>query len=236
MPTTDPSHPSVEKLINDWSRRTNRAVIFDFTGTPSDDASILLNSLTALFHKYLGWQMTPEEYTERLLGHSDREIVEIAVRTHGGGDSVLVDELLARHGDRYKQLVAERSPITDSAAELVAHLARLEVPMAIVTGAQRDDVLAVLNNCSTGEHIDLFVTVEDVEHGKPDPEGFLKGAALLGVEPQDVLVFEDSVPGIQGALAAGMRCVAVTGDNPRPHVLAQGVATTHRLSADLLDV
>lgn len=236
MPTTDPSHPSVEKLINDWSRRTNRAVIFDFNGTLSDDESILLNSFTDLFHKYLGWQMTPEEYTERLLGHSDREIVEIAVRTHGGGDSVLVDQLLARHGDRYKQLVAERSPITDSAAELVAHLARLEVPMAIVTGAQRDDVLAVLNNCSTGEHIDLFVTVEDVEHGKPDPEGFLKGAALLGVEPQDVLVFEDSVPGIQGALAAGMRCVAVTGDNPRPHVLAQGVATTHRLSADLLDV
>ena len=55
----------------------------------------------------------------------------------------------------------------------------------------------------------VVVAEEDVRRGKPDPEGFRAGAALLGREPTDVLVFEDSVPGIRGALAAGMRCIAV---------------------------
>ena len=107
--------------------------------------------------------------------------------------------------------------------------------MAIVTGAQREDVLAVLANCSTGTHIDLLVTEEDVARGKPDPEGFIRGAALMGVEPADVLVFEDSVPGIRGAIAAGMACIAVVGENPRPDVIAEGVATTARLCAELFD-
>ncbi|MET0843970.1 MAG: HAD family phosphatase [Mycetocola sp.] len=235
MLATDPDRPQVEDVMREWGERANRAVIFDFNGTLSDDEPILLSIFTDLFSRYLGWQMSPQEYAERLLGHSDREIVEIAVREHRGDKPGLVEELLARRRDRYKELVAARSPITDSAAELVAHLARREVPMAIVTGAQREDVLAVLNSCSTGDHIDLLVAEEDVERGKPDPEGFLAGAALLGVEPGDVLVFEDSVPGIRGALAAGMRCVAVTGDDPQPRVLAAGVATTRRLSADLLD-
>ena len=228
-----PTSPTVSEVVAAWSARPGRAVIFDFNGTLSDDEPILLGIFTELFDRHLGWQMTPREYADRLLGHSDREIIEMAVREHRGNDSDLVEELLAERRERYVEQVAARSPITDSAAQLVEQLAREAVPMAIVTGAQRDDVLVVLGNCSTGDHIDLLVTEEDVERGKPDPEGFLKGAALLGVEPEEVLVFEDSVPGIRGALAAGMRCIAVTGDDPSPQVLAEGVATTRRLSAGL---
>ena len=231
---TDASRPAVEDVVAEWSDQPNRAIIFDFNGTLSDDEPILLRIFQELFAQHLNWQMTAQEYSERLLGHSDREIVEMAVHEHGGGDACLVEALLGWRRDRYKELVAERSPITDSAAQLVAALADSRVPMAIVTGAQREDVLAVLDHCSSGQYFDVLVTEEDVERGKPDPEGFLKGAALLGVEPSDVLVFEDSVPGIRGALAAGMRCVAVTGDQPQPQVLAEGVALTRQLSTDLL--
>lgn len=228
-----PVSPAVDDVVAAWSARPGRAVIFDFNGTLSDDEPILLAIFTDLFARHLGWQMTPRDYAERLLGHSDREIIEIAVREHRGDEPDLVEELLALRRDRYVEQVAARSPITDPAAQLVEQLSRRGVPMAIVTGAQRDDVLAVLSNCSTGDHIDVLVTEDDVERGKPDPEGFLAGAALLGVEPADVLVFEDSVPGIRGALAAGMRCVAVTGDTPSAQVLAEGVAMTPRLGPGL---
>ena len=235
MVSTDMSRPAVADVVHEWSQRPGRAVIFDFNGTLSDDEPILLAIFTELFAEHLGWQMTPEEYRSRLLGHSDREIVDMAVRQRRGEDPELVEELLALRRERYKEIVASRSPITDAAAGLVERLARDDIPMAIVTGAQREDVLAVLGSCSTGELINLLVTEEDVARGKPDPEGFLLGADLLGAEPEAILVFEDSIPGIRGALTAGMRCIAVTGDDPQPQVLAEGVAITRRLSIDLLE-
>lgn len=55
----------------------------------------------------------------------------------------------------------------------------------------------------------LAVTAEGVSASKPDPEGFLRAAELLGVEPSDCVVFEDSGAGIQAGLAAGMRVIGV---------------------------
>ncbi|MDQ0726149.1 HAD-IA family hydrolase [Microbacterium sp. W4I20] len=55
----------------------------------------------------------------------------------------------------------------------------------------------------------VAVTAESVSASKPDPEGFLLGAELLGIAPSDCLVFEDSGAGIQAGLAAGMRVVGV---------------------------
>ena len=56
---------------------------------------------------------------------------------------------------------------------------------------------------------DVRVTAESVGASKPDPEGFLKGAAELGVAPADCIVFEDSGAGIAAGKAAGMRVVGV---------------------------
>src|SRR5687768_15937108 len=101
MVAADVSRPAVQDVIDQWSARPGRAVIFDFNGTLSDDEPLLLSIFTELFSRHLGWQMTPEEYAARLLGHSDREIIEIAVREQQGGDADLVEELLAQRRDRY---------------------------------------------------------------------------------------------------------------------------------------
>lgn len=53
------------------------------------------------------------------------------------------------------------------------------------------------------------VTAEDVSASKPHPEGFLRAAELLGIDPSDCVVFEDSGAGIQAGLAAGMRVIGV---------------------------
>jgi sugar-phosphatase len=59
------------------------------------------------------------------------------------------------------------------------------------------------------------VTAELVTHGKPHPEGYLRAAGLLGVEPDDAVVFEDAPAGIAAGVAAGIRTVAV-GPNTGP--------------------
>lgn len=55
----------------------------------------------------------------------------------------------------------------------------------------------------------VFITADDVMHGKPDPEPYLKGAELLGVKPGDCLVIEDAPAGIQSAHAGGMKVIGL---------------------------
>ncbi|QNP72970.1 HAD-IA family hydrolase [Streptomyces roseirectus] len=82
------------------------------------------------------------------------------------------------------------------------------VPHALVTSA--DVPLSTARMAAAGLPLPaLRITAESVGASKPDPEGFLKAAAELGVAPADCVVFEDSGAGIQAGKAAGMRVVGV---------------------------
>ncbi|WNM34846.1 HAD-IA family hydrolase [Streptomyces sp. Li-HN-5-11] len=92
------------------------------------------------------------------------------------------------------------------APEFLASLRGL--PHALVTSA--DVGLSTARMAAAGLPIpDVRVTAESVGASKPDPEGFLKGAAELGVAPADCVVFEDSAAGIAAGRAAGMRVIGV---------------------------
>ena len=231
VPSNPDARPARE-VISDWATAQRPAVIFDFNGTLSDDEPILFRIFSELFEEHLDWAMTQQDYDRHLLGHSDREIVEKALEITGaqGRD---VDPLLELRKRRYRELVADDNPIQPDTVRLVQLLADHGVPLAIVTGAQRDDVSAVLESSPVGELIRLVVAEEDVTRGKPDPEGFLAGAHQLGCAPADIVVFEDSLPGVRGALAAGMRCIAV-GVAPSDEVTAVAPALIPRLSADVV--
>ncbi|MDT9698488.1 HAD family hydrolase [Streptomyces sp. P17] len=94
------------------------------------------------------------------------------------------------------------------AGSFLAALRAGSVPHALVTSA--DVALSTARMGAAGLALpDVRVTAESVGASKPDPEGFLKGAAELGVDPADCVVFEDSGAGIQAGRAAGMRVVGV---------------------------
>jgi HAD superfamily hydrolase (TIGR01509 family) len=224
---------SASEVIDNWLRSPAPAVVFDFNGTLSDDEPILFDIFAGLFADHLGWEMTREDYRTELLGRSDHEIVEYAVRRHGRGTDDEVTGLLRLRQQIYQDRVADRNPILPPTVSLVESLEQQRFPLAIVTGAQRDDVSAVLRHSPVGALIPVVVAVEDVTRGKPDPEGFQTAARLLSRRPADILVFEDSVPGVRAALAAGMHCVAVSAD-PTPELAACAPAVVAGLSADLI--
>ncbi|MFF4831500.1 HAD family hydrolase [Streptomyces sp. NPDC001315] len=92
------------------------------------------------------------------------------------------------------------------AAEFLASLRG--VPHALVTSA--DVALSTARMAAAGLGLpDVRITAESVGASKPDPEGFLKGAAELGTAPADCVVFEDSGAGIAAGRSAGMRVVGV---------------------------
>ncbi|MEH6376206.1 HAD-IA family hydrolase [Streptomyces sp. KLMMK] len=115
------------------------------------------------------------------------------------------------HADNRRMLAAETADVDGvvpvaGAPAFMAALAGL--PHALVTSADR--ALAEARMGAAGLPMpEVRVTAESVGASKPDPEGFLKGAAALGFAPADCIVFEDSEAGIAAGKAAGMRVVGV---------------------------
>jgi sugar-phosphatase len=89
---------------------------------------------------------------------------------------------------------------------------------------------------------DLLVPADEITHGKPDPEGYLRGARLLGVAPEDAVVIEDAPAGIAAGRAAGARVIALTTTHP-PAALGEAdaivptLARVHaRVTADTIEL
>jgi sugar-phosphatase len=95
-----------------------------------------------------------------------------------------------------------------------ALLGSLDLPWAVVTSAPRD--LAVRRMVVAGLRVpEVLVPADEIEHGKPHPDGYRTAADLLGVKPVDCVAFEDAEPGVRSALASGAR-VVVVGDLDSP--------------------
>src|SRR5262249_16351998 len=77
-------------------------------------------------------------------------------------------------------------------------------------------------SCGLSGRFAAIASLEDIHHGKPDPEIFLVAAQKAGVEPAHAVVFEDAPVGIQAARAAGMRAVGVTTTHPAESLAAAG--------------
>ena len=98
---------------------------------------------------------------------------------------------------------------TAGALALVAELDARRMPWAVVTSADRQLARARLD--AAGLRPPHVVTVEDVERGKPDPEGYLQAAAVVGVPPEECLVVEDSDVGLAAGSASGALTAALRG-------------------------
>jgi beta-phosphoglucomutase len=184
-----------------------RAVIFDFNGTLSQDEPVLCEIFMALFAEH-GKPMSAQEYFDELAGLSDPEVV----RTWLGPDHPGVPEVIEERTRRYRAAVADGSSVPGALREAVRYAAE-RVPVAIVSGAAREEIEPVLQAAGIAEAFAFIVTAGDIERGKPDPEGYRRALTLFDgdIDAGDVLVMEDSEAGIAAAKAAGMSCVAVLG-------------------------
>ncbi len=151
-----------------------RALMIDFNGTLSDDERLLYSILSDLFAEQ-GQPLSEEVYFDRLAGRSDPEIV----RTWLGEDHPAVEQVLAERIVRYRAQVADGSTVSEAAREAVLFAAE-RVPVAVVSGAHRTEVEAVLTAAGLAEAVSVVVTAEDVERGKPHPEGYLRALEARG--------------------------------------------------------
>ena len=205
------------------------AAIFDFNGTLSHDEPILAQIYMDLFARH-GRPLSLQEYYDKLAGLSDPEIV----RTWLGADHPAVDEVIAERVGIYRAAVADGSTVPDRVREAVRYAAE-RVPVAVVSGAAREEIEPVLEASGLARLIPTVVSADDVERGKPDPEGYERALELFGgkVRAAEVVVFEDTEAGVAAAKSAGMRCVALLG-TLSPDRLAAADDLAERLDVGLV--
>jgi HAD superfamily hydrolase (TIGR01509 family) len=178
-----------------------QALVFDFNGTISDDEPVLIRVYQELFEE-VGKPITADEYLSELAGHTDPEMF---TRWLGVADPALMAERIRR----YQAIVADGSTVDEETRTAVRYAAE-RCPVGLVTSAYRSEVDPVLDVTGLRSAFTAVVSLDDVTHGKPHPEPYLRIAELLGVPPAELIVFEDTEAGIESAKAAGAYVVALT--------------------------
>lgn len=173
------------------------AILFDLDG-------VLVDSTAVVVRTWRNWAgsrgLDAQSILEVAHGRRTAETIRL-VAPHLDADSEAEDLERVAEGDLDGILEIEK------ARELLASLPQNS--WAVVTSGAR--ALATRRMEHTGLPLpDAFVTAEDVTHGKPHPEAYLRGAELLGARPEACVVIEDAPSGIRAAKSAGMRVVAVT--------------------------
>lgn len=116
---------------------------------------------------------------------------------------------------RVTELMTGPIPWRPGAAEALATVRAAGLSTALVTNTKRSLTELALRTLGH-EWFDISVCGDEVEHGKPDPAVYLRAARLLGLDPKDCVVIEDSVTGVQAATAAGCAVLVVPCEIPVP--------------------
>lgn len=195
-----------------------RAVLFDFNGVIVDDEPVHFK----LFQKVLaesGIKLNKKDYYSKYLGMDDYDCFGAAARDAGQpADETRVQAWIDKKSKYYDEEMESNAPFVPGVLDFIKALSAKHY-LGIVSGALRREIEMMLKRGGVREAFSAIVAAEDIEKGKPDPEGYDKGMRLLNRDcvasadlllPAECLVFEDSVWGIQSAAAAGMPAVALT--------------------------
>ncbi len=186
-----------------------KAVIFDMDG-------VLINSETfysdmeQVHFKMLGLTITHEEHIT-YQGTATDEMWRTIKQKHGVPHPL--EDLVEMTGSLTIPAFREMDeiPLMPKITQLLEVLKSKNIPLALASSSYPEVIDIVLDKSGLRKFFPITVNSKMVGKSKPAPDIFLMAANLLGVEPEQCLVIEDSTNGIRAALSAGMYCIAYNG-------------------------
>lgn len=182
------------------------AVLWDMDGTLIDSEPYWLLSEARLAREYGGsWS---EEDGKQLIGNDLYQASDFLKDRFGIKDKStqqVIDQLTREVIEQLKT----KLPWRPGALELLVDLKKAGVKTALVTMSMRSMALAVTEQIDF-KAFDIVVAGDDIKHGKPHPEPYLRAAELLGVPANQCVALEDSPTGLASAEAAGCHAIGIT--------------------------
>lgn len=184
-----------------------RAVIFDMDGVISDTQS-LYSQCESIVLANCGIDIVPEEITRRFAGISDHaQFTELF--DEAGMEMPPLEEIVAARNQLMFAIPSEDIKPMPGALELIAALHARAVPTAVASASAMDFIYRILKTLKQVENFSAIVSVDEVEHGKPEPDVFLVAAQRMGMPPRDCIVIEDGYSGMLAAKRAEMKCIGL---------------------------
>jgi beta-phosphoglucomutase len=189
-------------------------ILFDFNGVIIDDESQHCEALIATLLEY-GYTLDRDTYYREYLGFDDRECFRFTFeRMNRPFDPGALGQAVARKHAAYEHAIQGSIRLVPGAEEFVENAALDGFQLAIVSGALRSEIDLILDLVGLRSHFAEIIAAEDVSTCKPDPAGYNRARERLELSPGRCVVVEDSLPGLQAARAAGLRCAMLTTSHP----------------------
>lgn len=109
----------------------------------------------------------------------------------------------------YKIRETEGIPVKNGVKDIFEYIRNNGLKCAVATSTRRESAEKTLHKIGVWDYLDAVVYGDEVEHGKPEPDIFLRAAKAIGISPSEAVVVEDSINGIKAGYAADMRVVHI---------------------------
>lgn len=206
-----------------------RAILFDWNGVLIDDEPIHLELMAKILSEEGVGSAAGD--LERFIGINDRDAFAAAFSAAGRPLAADHAQRLVARKAAYYQLRIRRDgyPVFEGAETIVRSAQAAGLVLGVVSGALRSEIESALERIGWRASFKVLVAAEDVERGKPDPEGYLHGIEQLNslpplpsrlFHPHEVLAVEDSLAGLAAAAGAGFLTLGVAQTHPRTALAA----------------
>jgi HAD superfamily hydrolase (TIGR01509 family) len=205
-------------------------VIFDCDGVLVDSERLTVHEEARMLTE-LGWPVTADEVVGLFMGLSlATELEMVADRLGPAAAERFEHDLVPRLTAIFD---AELTPV-DGIPALLDALAQKGVPTCVASSGLPDGIRRKLDRTGLRDYFgDRISSASEVEHGKPAPDLFLMAARRMGVPPARAAVVEDSVPGVEAGVAAGMAVYGFAGGLARAEDLHAAGAVVFDAMAEL---
>jgi HAD superfamily hydrolase (TIGR01509 family) len=192
-----------------------QAILFDLDGVIIDSEPLHEQAIqrTSI---HLGRALTDEEIAS--FKGAVEEVGAAKLLEYNPAATWSVPEVLEYRNNLYKELFNQMTLIPGS-REFIQKAHEKGLKLGLTTSALLENQRRAFDMFDLWPFFSTIVTGQDIVHGKPHPEPYLKTAEKLGVAPANALVIEDSVHGVRSGKAAGCRVAAITTSFPRERLL-----------------
>ena len=192
-----------------------QAVVFDFDGVLANSEPLHLQAFQSVLAED-GFALSAQEYYEQYVGFDDEGVFRRMAQTWGVADADRwVARQTSRKAARMQALLDGDSTLFPGAAACVRDLSA-RVPLAVASGAMRDEIVHVLDAAGLSAAFTAIVAAGETPRGKPAPDPYRRAVELVErargtrLDPIRIVAIEDTTQGLMAARAAGLRTVGLT--------------------------
>lgn len=185
-----------------------KAFLFDLNGTMIDDMEYHATAWSDILNNDLNAGLTYQQVKAQMYGKNEELLIRIFGKDHFTQEKM--NEISLEKERRYQDAFLPELKLINGLHAFLDAAKEQGIKMAIGSAAITFNIDFVLDNLNIRSYFDAIVSADNVKISKPDPETFLNCAELLGVKPEECIVFEDAPKGIEAAANAGMKSVVLT--------------------------